>query len=602
MISSSCSIHPSFHDMDILHYPKLTHLSQIEENIKGVENCITINHRAPFIYASYENVSSKLFPPVFQYSGFDQLQELFSKNPNEYHRRMLRREVRGLAFDDETKKIMSRTMPKFFNIDEFEESSKKRVEYLLKKALEQHHNQGGDPPYVLLEKLDGSLCSPIIERCVSSDEEHAIVSLSKNNYATALIDHGNARREYTSFKVRMRTKLSHTNSIVIGMEELIYQLGDECSQRNNNANQTEDIKVILRDHLKNIPQLPLMLKELSPEEEEFLVFKIDEEAIVQQDQFLKLPPATQNFIRFCIYWMNRGYTPLFEFFSKDHKIVIDYGDKPFLSLLAIRHTVNGNFLPYQQVKESADFYDIECVKECSNQKVLTAASNGDIEELLKAIRNERGIEGYVLVLNSGWMFKVKSMWYSDIHKTNAYISKGELKEAAMWNYVLESKVDDIIGFVRSEEDRVRLRDFNDKLINYFNNYVEKIQNYTHAIQQELEKDFPNVGYEDIPMKNFTTVARSILSNEPSFILNLLIINKKEQTSLHSLLKDQCVKISQKDLNTVKKMLECTDLEFISRSEMRRREKLAKLNQVDKATDQSQDAQDEYEEFQDEENA
>jgi len=403
-------------DLDTLCYPRLETLSQIEENIQGVENCITINHRPPFIYASYENVTSKLFPSVFQYTNFDQLSELFRNDPSEYHRRVMRREVRGLAFDDETRKIMSRTMPKFFNVDESEESSKKRVEYLIKKGMDNDH---GKLPFVILEKLDGSLCSPIIERFDDRKEAETMFSLQKNNYPKG--EQTSFGNSYTSFRLRMRTKLSHTNPIVSSMERIIYNL--EAPAKDDKL---EDIKDIIQEHVKQLPSFPLILSELTTQED-YLVFKVDQEALYSSEQFLKLQDKTQRFIKFCIDWMQKGFTPLFEFFSQDHKIVIDYGKESFLCLLAIRHTTEGYFLPYHQVKKSADEYGIDCVKECSNVDVLEAAKTASLDNILKAIRGEKGVEGYVMVFESGWMFKVKSVWYSDIHGLNAFLSKSEQK-------------------------------------------------------------------------------------------------------------------------------------------------------------------------------
>ncbi|EFC38820.1 predicted protein [Naegleria gruberi] len=452
---------------------------------------------------------------------------------------------------------------------------------------------GKEQPFVLLEKLDGSLCSPIIERVVSeSDASSLNSSLKKNNFASVSAEKIE-KRAYDTFRLRMRTKLSHTNAIVMGMEELIYDLGDEGTRRNAKG---EDIKLILNDHLKNVPTFEYKTSEMTKEEEEYLVFKIDEQALEIDANFTQLSEKVQNFIRFCIHWINKGFTPLFEFFSKEHKIVIDYGDKPFLSLLALRHTVDGYFLPYSQVKKSAQQYGIDCVKECSNEQVIEAAKTGDMDEILKAIRNERGVEGYVLVLNNGWMFKVKSMWYNNIHKTNGFISKGELKESRIWQYCFDSKIDDVIGFVRRDEDRIRLQEFNDTVINALNNYVSKVQQFKEIIQLELQKEFPNTPIEEIPMKDYSRVAKQVIKDEPNYVFTALVVNKKDQTSLSSLIKEYCSRNVVNQLGSIKNMLGCQDIEFISRSEINRRAKLQR--QKEGATQEEEVNQEEDEDSED----
>ncbi|KAL9649827.1 hypothetical protein ABK040_009640 [Willaertia magna] len=585
-------------DLDELHYPKLTHLNQIEENVKGVENCITMNHREPFIYVSYENVTSKLFPPIFQFTNQEQLHNiLLEDNGKEYYKRLLRREVRGLAFDDETKRIISRTMPKFFNIDESEESNTKRVSYLLKKVLQEHNNNTtNDSPFVILHKLDGSLCSPIIERI---EEEKKAFTLDKNNYGSSELEFSREvnvieetiKKNYNAFRFRMRTKLSHTNPIVVGMEEVIYEMKERTTKEEQ---MTSNIRDLLENHYSKLPVFPLLLEKEEENDREPL-FKINELALVQTPMFTSLSYNAQQFIKFCLHWMNRGFTPLFEYFSHDHKIVIDYG-QPFISLLAIRHTVDGYFLPYSVIKQSAEEYGIEYVKECTNTGVLEAANKGDVTKMIEEIRKEKGLEGYVLVLKSGWMFKIKSLWYNDIHKTNSFFSKGEMKEAKIWEIVLDQKVDDMLGFIKREEDRIRLKEFNDIVIERFNQVCENLKKFKEMIieklQQQLQQDF--IDLEKAPMKDFVVVAKEVLKNEHSYLFNVLLLHKKEPfLTIHGVLKDCLIKGLNKDLSGVKKALNSKDLEFVSSRELRRRMKLA--NTTTQNEEESNNEEDFFEE-------
>ena len=156
----------------------------------------------------------------------------------------------------------------------------------------------------------------------------------------------------------------------------------------------------------------------------------------------------------------------------------------------------------------------------------------------------------------------------------------------MWEHVLESKVDDMIGFLSREEDRNRLREFNDKLLNCFNEFVAKMHAYRDTIANELQQSNPEVSFDDIPLGTFIQKAREVLKDEHPFLLTALIMHKREQTSLHSIMKDYFVRSVHKDLTSIKKMLGCPDLEFVSRVELRRRAKLLGQQQTEEVVDDS----------------
>jgi len=68
----------------------------------------------------------------------------------EAYRRHLRRECRGIKYDLETREIVSRPYHKFFNIGEKEETLPHRIDFT--------------QPHVIMEKLDGSMLTPLLKR------------------------------------------------------------------------------------------------------------------------------------------------------------------------------------------------------------------------------------------------------------------------------------------------------------------------------------------------------------------------------------------------------------------------------------------------------
>lgn len=66
----------------------------------------------------------------------------------EYKKRVIRREFRGLIFDKATKKLIRRPFHKFHNLNEREETLTENVDFT--------------QPFVILDKLDGSMIAPFI--------------------------------------------------------------------------------------------------------------------------------------------------------------------------------------------------------------------------------------------------------------------------------------------------------------------------------------------------------------------------------------------------------------------------------------------------------
>ena len=60
-------------------------------------------------------------------------------------------------------------------------------------------------------------------------------------------------------------------------------------------------------------------------------------------------------IQFCEGWIEKGFTPLFEWCSLRTRIVLEY-EEDLLVLLAIRNNNSGNYVPYNEVCESAQNY------------------------------------------------------------------------------------------------------------------------------------------------------------------------------------------------------------------------------------------------------
>lgn len=104
-----------------------------------------------------------------------------------------------------------------------------------------------------------------------------------------------------------------------------------------------------------------------------------------------------------------GVTPMFEWCSRQQKIVVDYEEETLI-LTAMRYNVSGEYIEYDKMKYLASIYRIPCVK----------AYDMSIEnpnDFLKHIADMSDAEGVVVRFASGHMCKVKADWYMKLHNS-----------------------------------------------------------------------------------------------------------------------------------------------------------------------------------------
>ncbi len=392
-------------------FPVIRHISQIRENIEGCSHFI-IKQKDEYFYATYKRVSSDTFLPMFRYNPPLELTD------EEYNHRNLRREVRGLVFDVETGEIVSRSVHKFFNVNEREEASVRRIDEILSELK---HKDDTTPVFHVLEKLDGSLVTPIME------------TVDKNTK-----------------RLRWRTKLGFAQPLSRAIEKLVY--GE-----------------------KEVNEYPLYNVEKG-QDCQFVATPVDSSVI----------SPLQNYLDFCIKWMSQGYTPLFEFFDIEHKVIIEY-KQPFLSLIALRNTITGEYIPYETMKAEAEQFNMQYVKEYPVNINMNAKSI--TTELLRAVDEmEKGNEGFVIRLRNGDMYKMKSKWYSDIHRCRELILLGNMREGHIWKLVLDNQIDDMLPVLPDDEYRQRLTTFNDKLVDAIERTIKCLEDDCQEAKRAATKD------------------------------------------------------------------------------------------------------------------
>jgi RNA ligase len=131
--------------------------------------------------------------------------------------------------------------------------------------------------------------------------------------------------------------------------------------------------------------------------------------VAQPEAFIAAHPAYDRYIRT---QLGRGRTPIFEWCSRQQRIVLDY-ETDRLVLIAVRENRTGRYPSMREVREEIAaepaYAGIEIVKE-------HPGTPESLESLLAHTRGLEGNEGFVIRFDDGHMLKVKSEWYVTRHK------------------------------------------------------------------------------------------------------------------------------------------------------------------------------------------
>jgi RNA ligase len=150
--------------------------------------------------------------------------------------------------------------------------------------------------------------------------------------------------------------------------------------------------------------------------------------------------ANPHYAEWAANMINHGWTPLFEWCSRKQKIVIDYPEDR-LVLLALRDNLFGGYMPYDKMVRHA---------EKAGMEVVRALPGGveSIETFMAEVHDVQGMEGYIVRFHDGRMYKVKGLWYCQIHKTKDFLQH----EKDVLAMIAHNTVDDVKPFME-ENDR-----------------------------------------------------------------------------------------------------------------------------------------------------
>jgi RNA ligase len=123
-----------------LHYP-FPVIKTIDDVLPHIDDNFRVVEKEGLTFVNYNQMGLDVFPTIYH-------KEAINVHPNSSaHRAAVRRECRGITFDTDTGRCVSRPFHKFFNAGEREDVSLDKIDI--------------SEPHQLLEKLDGSMIRPL---------------------------------------------------------------------------------------------------------------------------------------------------------------------------------------------------------------------------------------------------------------------------------------------------------------------------------------------------------------------------------------------------------------------------------------------------------
>lgn len=193
-----------------------------------------------------------------------------------------------------------------------------------------------------------------------------------------------------------------------------------------------------------------------------------------------------TYMDWCYY---RGYTPIFEWVSRDNRIVVNY-DESNLILTAVRDNRTG---VYQYYHEMAEFSNLVPI-------VRQYDSLEDINIFMEKAKAESGNEGYVVEFENGDRVKIKTDEYCHIHRIKERVQQPRHVIAL----ILDEKIDDAKAGLDAI-DLKRVEDIETDFHIYFHRREKEIDEAWEIVKAKHEdkRDFAiNTDMSNATLKKF----------------------------------------------------------------------------------------------------
>lgn len=179
-----------------------------------------------------------------------------------------------------------------------------------------------------------------------------------------------------------------------------------------------------------------------------------------------------QYVEFSRQTINDGWTPIFEWCSRQSRIVIDYPEDQLI-LTAVRHLNTGEYLDYNSMLVLGRFW-----------KIPVVVAHDITEDLIRTVAAWKDSEGVVVRFDDGHMVKIKAEQYVLQHRSKEAITR----EKNVLDYIINDHVDDVLPYLQIK-DQQQLLHFQDQFWAGVEATVAEYQAYFHSVQHMDRKSW-----------------------------------------------------------------------------------------------------------------
>lgn len=175
---------------------------------------------------------------------------------------------------------------------------------------------------------------------------------------------------------------------------------------------------------------------------------------ISRDVRVWIEDGRQQFDDYAAAMIDIGFTPIFEWTSPDNRIVLKY-DQRNLTLLAVRDNLTGRYTDLRLGFTLSKFVNrhkypdanyLAPTDHAKTEFVFSHRVRAGIELFMHGIFNSKDIEGFVVVMEDGHRFKIKTEEYCKIHRIISDIHYDHY----IGQFIMDDMIDDIRPFLSAE--------------------------------------------------------------------------------------------------------------------------------------------------------
>ena len=155
----------------------------------------------------------------------------------------------------------------------------------------------------------------------------------------------------------------------------------------------------------------------------------------------RLYKSNADLKRFVDWSLDNDYVAVFEYVAPNNRIVLRYLDEELI-LLRLRDNKTGEYLDLSKFSKEI------CSLKVAPSDVAT------LDELVELAQSVEDKEGWIIEFSNGLFIKIKTAWYCERH---GLLTNDLYREHVLVRYVLDEKIDDVLGQVPEEEVEAHAR-------------------------------------------------------------------------------------------------------------------------------------------------